>query len=121
MGLTKESQHKCGHPRIKMPEKKKKKNGTVFVIAITIIRATDQVHGFPWERERKQNRERKRETGRGASFFGSAAVDSFFFFLLKRISSRYPIWKREQRLLHGSISNSLTGNAHKHTDGRNAK
>lgn len=80
MGLTKESQHKCGHPRIKMPEKKKKKNGTVFVIAITIIRATDQVHGFPWERERKQNRERKRETGRGASFFGSAAVDSFFFF-----------------------------------------
>lgn len=98
----------------------RKKNGTVFVIAITIIRATDQVHGFPWERERKKNRESERDWTRSLVLW-QCCRGQFFFFLLKRTSSRYPIWKREQRLLHGSISNSLTGNAHKHTDGRNAK
>lgn len=88
MGLTKESQHKCGHPRIKMPEKKKRKKKEPSLSSLSLL--SGQLikcmvsRGRERERKTERERERVRETGRGASFFGSAAVDSFFFFSFKK-------------------------------------
>lgn len=36
----------------------KQKDGTAFVITITNIRATDQVHGFPWETESEKEKKK---------------------------------------------------------------
>lgn len=67
-------------PKKKMPEKKNKKWNRLCH-RYHYYQGNWSSAWFPvGEREKEKQRERVRETGQGASFFGSAAVDSFFFF-----------------------------------------